>query len=274
MNVGDQREHNPTAEVTVETKIANLSPLVESARRLAHVEVGGREMGLYVKRLDVPPELFRAMGGDVVAEYVGDHENSATADVVDEIESGNTTSAIEHARDAIDQSKEAAEYNDVFHRAVLEHLKTYPNSLYQVQPDGFSPEAIDGFFNQASWGKRIAGSVQEGNVYIIAPDTKDTFLSAIKHAQEGFINRFAKENRDFYSTETRNPFRIIDQTFIPEESGFTLFYKQKLPSGQIVESRMFFLYAKTVDEETGSTASNTNQEISETETLDEKSKAA
>ncbi len=83
MNAGDPRENNSTAEVAIETEIANLSPLVESARRLARVEVEGKEMALYVKRLDVPPELFRVMGGDVVAEYVSDRENSVSVKFCD-----------------------------------------------------------------------------------------------------------------------------------------------------------------------------------------------
>lgn len=236
----------------VDTDIKRIAPF-ETAKRFASLELGGRKMDVAVQRLDTPQPLLRSLGiRDIAAQRVGDLENEAKTEIADDIEVGEFEKAQQEARRVMEQSsREFKETNDVFHRAVSALLDQYPQSLFQVSDEGFDPVGIDGLLNVGSGvGHKLAEAVSEGNVYIIAPDVKETLLSFLHEFQSGFINRAVVGSSESYDTQTSRPFSLVPQQIIPDELGFTLFFKRPDRDGNTKEHKIYFLFGDTSTKDT------------------------
>jgi hypothetical protein len=267
-------------ETRLDTDIKRIAPF-ETAKRFAQIELGGKQMDVAVRRLDTPQPLLRSLGiRDIAAQRVGDLENEAKTEIADDIEVGEFEKAQQEAQRVMEQSKkEFQETNDVFHRAVSALLDRFPQSLFQVSDEGFNPAAIDGFLNTGAVGHKLAEAVSEGNVYLIAPDVKDELMSFLHEFQSGFINRAVKGSSEVYDTQTSRPFSPIERSIVPDELGFTMFFKRPDQHGNTVEHRIYFLFGNTAAENKNTSedvdnAANTNTEQGEEEGLEKLDKAA
>lgn len=257
------------------------SPLVGEQERVGTIEwkLEDGELKSFevaVKRVDTVQPFIRSFGVRVAAaERVGDAEKIVDAQVTEEIKEGDFVGAQEDARIAMEKTE--TDYQravDLFRNMVEKLLDKHRDSIFQLNGNGFNPDAMDGFLNSRGIGHRLTPAMESGNAYLIAPAVEDDLKLFLKNYQESFAN-VSGGLSESYSETPSHPFSPKEQEYIPDGLGFTYFLKIPHVDGRTEVYPIYFLYGdvKGENDKFENNSKNIN-EVGDNEGLEQFAKAA